>query len=93
MPKCNICGQWYKTKKGLRSHKEMWHFGRQHKLTEFETKDYLEEKVLSLYKGDPFPITRGELEQMKGSRALSRQWSRFRRMVGYELERKKRRRN
>ena len=59
--------------------------GRQHKLTEFPQANST--KVLWLYKGDPFPITRGELEQMKGSLALGRQWSKFRRTVGYELER------
>jgi len=40
-------------------------------------KEPIDEKVIYQYKGDPFPITRAELDQMKGSMALSREWSKF----------------
>ena len=39
------------------------------------------------YNGDPFPITREEYEQMKGSLALGRVWTKFNKGVQFELER------
>ena len=47
---------------------------------------FANEKVLPLYSGDPFPITRGELDQMRGSLALARQQSRYKRSVEREAE-------
>ena len=47
----------------------------------------IDEKVVYQYSGDPFPITRAELDQMKGSRALGRQWTKFNRNVENELQR------
>lgn len=56
-------------------------------------KEAIDEKVVSRYKGDPFPITRAELNQMKGSRALSREWAKFHRGIrldaGRAIERRK----